>query len=224
MVSAGGAADHCGSHAARGDPEDPPASEARGGPPPDCSGASPPRSLRLVLRLTAPGGSRTRSRQPSAGPALRFPLCCWGGMAILRPAHPLSASRGCPYAAPLILAACCTPARVSPVSRTCSLSHRMHPSQPLPLRSASSVASALYQVSSAASALFSSSSLSAVSVSSSSLSASSSASARLNQCSRNSASGARLPPLGAGGRLGGQVARHRVGAHGWRTRLVEKAV
>ena len=58
----------------------------------------------------------------------------------------------------------------------------------------------------------------------SSLSASSSASARFNQCSRNSASGARLPPLGAGGRLGGQVARHRVGAHGWRTRLVEKAV
>ena len=36
--------------------------------------------------------------------------------------------------------------------------------------------------------------------------------------------------VGAGGRLGGarrvggQVARHRVGAHGWRTRLVEKAV
>ena len=63
-------------------------------------------------------------------------------MAVLRPAHPPSASRGCPYAAPLILAACCTPARVSPVSRSCSLSHRVHPSQPLPLRSASSVASA----------------------------------------------------------------------------------
>jgi hypothetical protein len=33
-------------------------------------------------------------------------------MAVLCPAHPPSASRGCPYAVPLVLEACCTPARV----------------------------------------------------------------------------------------------------------------
>jgi len=74
----------------------------------------------------------------------------------------------------------------------------------------------------------SSSSLSAVSVSSSSLSASSSASARLNQCSRRrlrtAAAAGRWRAAGRRRRVGGQVARHRVGAHGWRTRLVEKAV
>src|SRR5262245_30136253 len=60
LVSTGGAADHRGHHARRGDPENPPASEARGGPAPDCTGVCPPRSLRLVLRLTA--------QQPSSGP------------------------------------------------------------------------------------------------------------------------------------------------------------
>ena len=62
VVSAGDAADHRRHHAGRGDPEDPPASEARGGPTPHCSGACPPGSLCLVLRLTAPGGSPTRPR------------------------------------------------------------------------------------------------------------------------------------------------------------------
>ena len=55
LVPAGGAADHRGHHTRRGDPENPPASEARGGPAPDCTGVRPPRSLRLVLHLTAPG-------------------------------------------------------------------------------------------------------------------------------------------------------------------------
>jgi hypothetical protein len=37
-------------------PQDPPASEARGGPTPDCSSACPPRSLCVVLPLTVRGG------------------------------------------------------------------------------------------------------------------------------------------------------------------------
>ena len=36
--------------------------------PPDRSGACPPGRLCLVLRLTAPGGSLNRPRQPSSGP------------------------------------------------------------------------------------------------------------------------------------------------------------
>src|SRR5215510_4058536 len=60
VVSAGVIADHRRHQARRGDPQDPPASEARGGPAPHGSGASPPGSLCVVLRLTAPGGSLTR--------------------------------------------------------------------------------------------------------------------------------------------------------------------
>src|SRR5262249_17452175 len=70
---AGGAADHYRYHAGRGDPQDPPASEARSRPTPDCSGAYPPRSLCVVRRLTAPGGSLTRPRQLSSGPAPAIP-------------------------------------------------------------------------------------------------------------------------------------------------------
>ena len=58
--SEGGAADHRRHHAGRGDPADPPASETFRRATPSCSGACPPGSLRLVLRLTAPGGSPTR--------------------------------------------------------------------------------------------------------------------------------------------------------------------
>jgi hypothetical protein len=58
LVSAGDAADHRRPHAQRDDPEAPPASETCGGPAPDCTGACPPGSLRLVLRLTAPGVSQ----------------------------------------------------------------------------------------------------------------------------------------------------------------------
>ena len=41
----------------RGDPQNPPASEARGGPAPDRTGACPPGSLCVVLCLTAPEGA-----------------------------------------------------------------------------------------------------------------------------------------------------------------------
>jgi hypothetical protein len=62
LVSAGGAADHRRHHARRGDQTDPPASEIFCRSTPSCPGACPPGSLRLVLRLTAPGGSPTRPR------------------------------------------------------------------------------------------------------------------------------------------------------------------
>src|SRR3989442_9703039 len=75
LVSAGGAADHRGHHARRGDPKDPPASDARGGPP-HCLSACPPRSLRLVLRLTAPGVSR-----PVPG-SRRLVLSLWSLLAL----------------------------------------------------------------------------------------------------------------------------------------------
>ena len=52
VVSAGGAADHRRHHARRGDPENPPASEACRRPTPDCSSACPPSSFRVVLRLS----------------------------------------------------------------------------------------------------------------------------------------------------------------------------
>jgi hypothetical protein len=44
----------------------------------------------------------------------------------------------------------------APVPRLCSLSHRVHPSQPLPLRSAFSVARAFVAVSSSSHCLFNS--------------------------------------------------------------------
>src|SRR5712691_1679170 len=62
VLSAGVATDHRHHHAGRGDPEDTPASEARGRPAPDFSGACPPRSLCLVLRLTVRDGEWTRLR------------------------------------------------------------------------------------------------------------------------------------------------------------------
>src|SRR5712691_2732576 len=72
VLPAGVAADHCGHHAGRGDPEDPPASAARGGPTPDCSSPCPPRSLCVVLPLTVRGGERTVSdRSHRKGPRRR---------------------------------------------------------------------------------------------------------------------------------------------------------
>jgi len=72
MVSAWGAAAHRRPHAGRGAPADPPASAARSRPAPDGSGACPPGSLRLVLRLTAPRASPTRLRPlPWKGPRRR---------------------------------------------------------------------------------------------------------------------------------------------------------
>src|SRR5262245_14606097 len=62
FLPAGDAADDRRHHTGRGDPENPPASETGGGPTPDCPGASPPGSVRLVLHLTA-------STPPSVAPS-----------------------------------------------------------------------------------------------------------------------------------------------------------
>ena len=54
LVSRGDAAHHRRHHAGRGHPEDPPASEARGGPTSHCPSACPSRNLCVVLRLRCP--------------------------------------------------------------------------------------------------------------------------------------------------------------------------
>src|SRR5215475_3777269 len=68
FLPAGDAADDRRHHAGRGDPENPPASETGGGPTPDCPGASPPGSVRLVLHLTA-------STPPSVAPSTAAARC-----------------------------------------------------------------------------------------------------------------------------------------------------
>src|SRR6185295_20333018 len=85
LVSAGVAADHRGHHAGRGDPDDPPTSEARGGPTPHGASACPPSSLCVVLRLTSPGVERIRPRSlrlggtkhPASGPPPAIPPRPW---------------------------------------------------------------------------------------------------------------------------------------------------
>ena len=152
-LSAGDAADYRGHDTRQGHPEDPPASETGSRPAPDRSGACLPGRLCLVLRLTAPGGSLNRPRQPSSGPEPEVaPRAAreWGRKAVLLrapPAHPavpvvesLSPSRRAPR-----------PHACAPVSRSCSLPHRVHQSQPPPLRSAYSVARAFASVSSSSS-------------------------------------------------------------------------
>ena len=89
-----------------------------------------PGRLCLVLRLTAPGGSLNRPRQPSSGPG---PVVApdtareWGGKAVLRlrapPAHP-----AVPMVDPLAFAACSTPTRVCTRLSLCTLSQRVYPS------------------------------------------------------------------------------------------------
>ncbi len=86
LVSAGGAADHRGHHARRGDPKDPPASDARGGPP--------PLPQRVSAKKSSPDpppdcawGIATRPRQPSSGPESVVPPRAagwWGGRAVRR--------------------------------------------------------------------------------------------------------------------------------------------
>ena len=121
LVSRGDAADYCRHHAGRGDPHDPPASEARRGPPCHGSGACPPRSLCVVLGLTAPRASPPRLRPlpwggttpPSPAPPAVSPHTVRGrrGMAVRRQRLP-SAPRGCPWATSFALAASCTLVRV----------------------------------------------------------------------------------------------------------------
>jgi Transposase zinc-binding domain len=68
VLSVRGAADQRCHHAGRGNPEASAASHTRGRPAPHCSGACPPGSLRLLLRLTAPGGAAPSRSAGSWGP------------------------------------------------------------------------------------------------------------------------------------------------------------
>src|SRR5262249_5638103 len=122
LVSAAGLADHRGHYAGRGDPENPPASEAGGGPTPHCSNACPPRSLCVVLGLSVPRTSPTRLRPlpwggttpPSPAPPDVSPHTAsgWEDLAVRRQRLP-RASRGCPCATSLAVAASCALARLS---------------------------------------------------------------------------------------------------------------
>ena len=106
VLSAGGAADHCRHHAGRDDPDSLRHLELAATPPLICSGASPPESLCVVLRLRVPAPS------PAAvvwSCACDSPSADGGGLAVLRPARPPSASCCSLGAAPLALAASCTP-------------------------------------------------------------------------------------------------------------------
>jgi hypothetical protein len=117
VLSAGDAADYRGHDTRRGHPAAPPASETGSRPAPARSGACPPGRLCLGLRLTAPGGSLHRPRQPASGPEPEVaPRAAreWGRKAVLRPARPPSASRGARSGVPLACAACSTPTRVCP--------------------------------------------------------------------------------------------------------------
>ena len=76
VLPAGVATDHCCSHAWRGDPQDPPASETSRRPTPDRTSACPPGSLRLVLRLTAPGVSQTPPGSLARGCHTAFVWSC----------------------------------------------------------------------------------------------------------------------------------------------------
>src|SRR4029450_810045 len=137
-------------HAQRGDAEDPPASETFCRPTSHCSSPCPLGSFRLVLRLTAPRTSPTRLRPlPWGGP----PPPPSPAPSAAPPARPAGAR--VPYPFPWQRLA--RPHACAPVSRSCALSHRVHPSQPPSLRSASSVARAFVQVSSSSHRLFNSS-------------------------------------------------------------------
>ena len=86
-----------------------------------CRSPCPPGSLRLVIRLTAPRASQIRlqplpwggTTPPSPSPPDVSPHTTsgWGDLAVRRQRLP-SASRGCPCATSLALAASCTLARV----------------------------------------------------------------------------------------------------------------
>src|SRR5262245_20188759 len=65
VLPAGDAAHHRRHHAGRGHPEDPPASATVCRPTSYCRSPCPPGSLRLVLRLTAPGGLGYRRPSPA---------------------------------------------------------------------------------------------------------------------------------------------------------------
>jgi hypothetical protein len=79
LVSAGDTADHRGHHARRGGPETSPASTARRGPAPDCPGACPPRSLRLVLRLISSSVEWTHPGSLARGCHTALVWSCAGG-------------------------------------------------------------------------------------------------------------------------------------------------
>jgi hypothetical protein len=95
-----------------------------------CHGEGP-RRRRLLLRLTSP---RTR----------RVGWEAWPSCVRVSPARPAGAR--VPH--PLPWQRLARPHACAPVSRSCALSHRVHPSQPPPRHSASGVARAFVSVSS----------------------------------------------------------------------------
>ena len=106
----------------------------------------------LVYTFTHPWSDGTTGIRLSPKPeALPRAVGRWGGKAVLRPARTPSASRCSRGAATprlrRVLHAPC-PHACARVSHSCALSHRVHPSQPPPLRCASRVASAFVSVSS----------------------------------------------------------------------------
>src|SRR5262249_51100845 len=103
---------------------------------PSCPGACPPGSLRLVLRLTAPGGAPTRPRSCrlvgatalGSGHAPVAPTLPVGEEAdYLRSAYPHRALL-LPVPPPLPGQRPARPHACAPVSRSCSLSHSVHQS------------------------------------------------------------------------------------------------
>src|SRR5262245_52258077 len=76
VLPAGDAAHHRRHHAGRGHPEDPPASATVCRPTSYCRSPCPPGSLRLVLRLTAPGVSQTQPCWLAYG-CHRALVCSW---------------------------------------------------------------------------------------------------------------------------------------------------
>src|SRR4029453_198904 len=121
VLPAGDAAHHRRHHAGRGPPEDPPASETVCRPTSYCRSPCPPGSLRLVLRLTAPGVSQTQPCWLAYG-CHRALVCSWAcnapspGPWVGRHGRPACASRCGPCATSLAVATSCT-ARVERGSR-----------------------------------------------------------------------------------------------------------
>jgi hypothetical protein len=124
VLSAGIAADHCRHHAGRGDPDDPPASEARSRPPPDGSGASPPGSLCVVLRLRGPAPSPAAVVWSCACDSPSAAGEAWLSCVLpTPPAHPAAARM--PY--PLSWKRAARPHACAPVSRCTTVPSRSPP-------------------------------------------------------------------------------------------------
>ena len=151
VLPAGGAADHGRHHAGRGDPHDSPASEARGGPTPDCSSACPPRSLCVVLPLTVRGGrQRVPAHAGSWMPAARVGSSACGLFARGRWVERADGPASCPHPQRVPRLRVCRTPCLGSVLHAHKLLHQFLAARPCPagaLRSASSVASAFVSIS-----------------------------------------------------------------------------